>query len=215
MVDVQCNDIVYDPTCGTGGFLVAAFDHVKQQSNEKQLGKFKQHCLFGIEQETGVAALAVVNMIFRGDGKNNIKEGNCFAQFLSQHSDGGVSTARFVKNQSTTPPITRVMMNPPFSLKRSTEKEYKFIDQALAQMEDGGILFSVLPYPAMLQNRKVTTFGDGTFCFHAILFWQSYHFRAMPFILSESRLLVSSYVRVYHTHENKKCYGFVRQVTGS
>ena len=153
VVDVQCNDIVYDPTCGTGGFLVAAFDHVKQQSNEKQLGKFKQHCLFGIEQETGVAALAVVNMIFRGDGKNNIKEGNCFAQFLSQHSDGGVSTARFVKNQSTTPPITRVMMNPPFSLKRSTEKEYKFIDQALAQMEDGGILFSVLPYPAMCKPK--------------------------------------------------------------
>ena len=153
VLDVQGNDILYDPTCGTGGFLVAAFDHVKQQSNEQQLGRFKQHCLFGVEQETGVAALAVVNMIFRGDGKNNIKEGNCFAQFLTRHSRGGTSTAKFVKTQSRNPPITKVMMNPPFSLKRSAEKEYKFIDQALAQMEDGGLLFAVLPYPAMCKPK--------------------------------------------------------------
>ena len=29
VMDVQTTDIVYDPTCGTGGFLVAAFDYVK------------------------------------------------------------------------------------------------------------------------------------------------------------------------------------------
>ena len=153
VLNIQSNDIVYDPTCGTGGFLVAAFDHVKQQNNEQQLDRFKQHCLFGVEQETGVAALAVVNMIFRGDGKNNIREGNCFAQFLTQHSSNGISTAKFVKSQSKTPPITKVMMNPPFSLKRGSDKEYKFIDQALAQMEDGGLLFAILPYPAMCKPK--------------------------------------------------------------
>ena len=149
VLDVQGNDIVYDPTCGTGGFLVAAFDYVKQQSNDHQLERFKQHCLFGIEQETGVAALAVVNMIFRGDGKNNIKEGNCFVRFLTQVFADGANTAKFVQAQSTAPPVTKVMMNPPFALKRGTEKEYKFVDQALSQMEDGGLLFAVLPYSAM------------------------------------------------------------------
>lgn len=153
VIDIQGNDTVYDPTCGTGGFLVAAFDHVKQLGTEQQLNRFKQHCLFGVEQETGVAALAVVNMIFRGDGKTNIKEGNCFAQFLTRHTQDGVSTARFVRFQSKSPPITKVMMNPPFSLKRSAEKEYKFVDQALSQMEDGGILFTVLPYPAMCKSQ--------------------------------------------------------------
>ncbi|MCH8043585.1 MAG: N-6 DNA methylase [Planctomycetes bacterium] len=157
VVDVQSNDIVYDPTCGTGGFLVAAFDHVKQRSNATQLDRFKQYCLFGVEQETGVAALAVVNMIFRGDGKNNIKEGNCFAQFLSPHSRKGTNTAKYVKTQSKTPPITKVMMNPPFSLKGAKDKEYKFVDQALAQMEDGGILFAVLPYPAMCKPKGYDT----------------------------------------------------------
>ena len=148
---------MYDPTCGTGGFLVAAFDRVKRRSNAQQIRRFKQHCLFGVEQETGVAALAVVNMIFRGDGKNNIKEGNCFAQFLEHHSSNGINTARFSRVQSPPPPITKVMMNPPFSLKGTTDKEYKFVDQALAQMEDGSLLFSVLPYPAMCKPNGYDT----------------------------------------------------------
>ena len=45
------------------------------------------------------------------------------------------------------------MMNPPFSLKRGADKEYKFVDQALRQMEDGGVLFSVLPYSAMCKPK--------------------------------------------------------------
>lgn len=151
VMDVQVNDIVYDPTCGTGGFLVAAFDYVKRRSNPAQLANFKQNCLFGVEQDSGVAALAVVNMIFRGDGKNNIIEGNSFAKFLMPTVNNAVLTAKYVSKPVENPPITKVMMNPPFALKRSDEKEYKFIDQALKQMQDGGILFSVLPYSAMVR----------------------------------------------------------------
>jgi type I restriction-modification system DNA methylase subunit len=82
VMDIQNNDLVLDITCGTGGFLVAAFDSVKRRFNEKQVQQFKENCLFGIEQDAGVASLAIVNMIFRGDGKNNIIEGNCFQNFL-------------------------------------------------------------------------------------------------------------------------------------
>ena len=151
VLDIQVNDIVYDPTCGTGGFLVAAFDYVKQNANPTQLERFKQHSVFGIEQDDGVAALAVVNMIFRGDGKNNIQEGNCFAKHLTTASEKGVPTARYVAAPSGATPVTKVMMNPPFALRRSDEKEFHFIDQALAQMEQGGILFSVLPYSVMVK----------------------------------------------------------------
>lgn len=151
VMDIQVNDIVYDPTCGTGGFLVAAFDYVKRRSNPAQFANFKQNCLFGIEQDSGVAALAVVNMIFRGDGKNNIIEGNSFAKFLVPAVNNGVLTAKYASKLVDNPPITKVMMNPPFALKRSDEKEYKFINQALKQMQDGGILFSVLPYSAMVR----------------------------------------------------------------
>jgi hypothetical protein len=157
VMNIRGKDIVYDPTCGTGGFLVAAFDSVKRSGTEAQLSNFKKNGVFGIEQDSGVAALAVVNMIFRGDGKNNIHEGNCFAKYLKRSSNNGSPTARFVSEPSDDPPVTKVMMNPPFALKRGTEKEYKFIDQALLQMEDGTTLFSVLPYSAMVRPGKYRT----------------------------------------------------------
>jgi type I restriction enzyme M protein len=151
VMSIRPNDIIYDPTCGTGGFLVAAFDLVKERANESQLSNFKKNAVFGIEQDSGIAALAVVNMIFRGDGKNNIDEGNCFAKFLKRSSNGGFPTAKYTSAQSDDPPVTKVLMNPPFALKRGSDKEYRFIDHALNQMEDNGLLFSVLPYSAMVR----------------------------------------------------------------
>jgi type I restriction enzyme M protein len=151
VMDIKVNDIVYDPTCGTGGFLVAAFDYVKRNYNPSQLLRFKQYSVFGVEQDAGVAALAVVNMIFRGDGKNNIIEGNCFSKYLAPHMDKGIATAKYTQRQTDEPPVTKVMMNPPFALKRSDEKEFRFIDQALKQLGHGGLLFSVLPYSVMVK----------------------------------------------------------------
>ena len=78
ILEIRLNDIVFDPCCGTGGFLVAAFDKVKRIFVEEDTNLFKQHNIFGIDSDPDVVALAIVNMIFRGDGKNNIIEGNCF-----------------------------------------------------------------------------------------------------------------------------------------
>lgn len=154
VMDIQPNDILYDPTCGTGGFLVAGFDNVKQKAEQQQLERFKQHGVFGIEQDDRIAALAVVNMIFRGDGKNNIKAGNCFVNYLVSDSVQSLPTARYTNLSDGTYPVTKVMMNPPFSLKTNSEKEYKFIEYALEQMQYGGILFSVLPYSSMVRSGR-------------------------------------------------------------
>lgn len=154
VMNIQSSDILYDPTCGTGGFLVAGFDHVKQNADQAQVNRFKQHSVFGIEQDDRIAALAVVNMIFRGDGKNNIKDGNCFANHLETTIVDGTSSAKYTTVPSKTPPITKVMMNPPFALKKSDEKEFMFIEHTLKQMQHGGILFCVLPYSSMVRPNK-------------------------------------------------------------
>ncbi|MDH5482872.1 MAG: SAM-dependent methyltransferase [Candidatus Bathyarchaeota archaeon] len=158
VLNIALQDIVYDPTCGTGGFLVAALDYVKRNANEIQLNRFKQNNVFGIDQEPEVVALALVNMIFRGDGKTNITEGNCFQKNLKTAIIDGQPSARYVsveESNENQEPITKVLMNPPFALKTSDEKEYKFINHALKQMQSGGVLFSVLPSSIMIKGGRV------------------------------------------------------------
>ena len=155
VLDINVNDIVYDPTCGTGGFLVAAYDKASKNTKKEDIDYFKNNGLYGIEQEPEVAALAIVNMIFRGDGKNNIVEGNCFSKSLLAKTKGGKVSAFFSNNTELprvrTPAATKVLMNPPFALK-GDEKEYKFVQHALEQMQDGGLLFSVLPVSTMIEG---------------------------------------------------------------
>ncbi len=172
VLDVNHSDYVLDPTCGTGGFLVSSFDYVKKKANNKQIDKFKNYNLFGIEQDDEVVALALVNMIFRGDGRNNMSEGNCFQKNIEQKIKSGNQTGEISKRlqeieykdsngkkqkkmdvlNCQNPVITKVLMNPPFALKKGDEKERHFIDYALSQMQDGGTLFAIIPISVMVEG---------------------------------------------------------------
>ncbi len=154
VLDVKANDLVLDPTCGTGGFLVAAFDKVRNEAPKNEFETFKMYGLYGIEQQDAVVALAIVNMIFRGDGKNNIIEGDCFAQWLNATTKNNISVAEYISENKSNrvPPITKILMNPPFPKKKTDYKPYLFIEHALKQMQDEGLLFSILPYSSMVKS---------------------------------------------------------------
>jgi len=150
VMNITVKDTVYDPCCGTGGFLVAAFDHAKRQNpSQFDLESFKQSNIFGVDQDSQVVTLAIVNMIFRGDGKNNIIEGNCFNKHVVR-KNGQVDFSNQIGSDEQKV-VTRVLMNPPFPSSEAHNKEYEFVDAALGEMQDGGILFSVLPYPTLVK----------------------------------------------------------------
>lgn len=38
-----------DPACGTGGFLVSAYDYIRKRCSKQELNDFKKHKIFGVE----------------------------------------------------------------------------------------------------------------------------------------------------------------------
>ena len=115
---------------------------MKKNSTQEQIDNFKQNNIFDIEQDDEVVALALINMIFRGDGRNNMKEGNCFQTNIEQTIIDENKTGKFEKRlqkikykdnkgkeqeklesaKTKKPIITKVLMNPPFALKREMKK---------------------------------------------------------------------------------------------
>lgn len=157
VLDIQWNDLVFDPTCGTGGFLVSAYDKVKKETDDsKHFKKFKDYGIYGLEDQDQIVALAFVNMVFRGDGKNNIKSESCFTNWLNASSFKGNTIAKWEEDDSDyrIPPITRVLMNPPFPQKKKkrSKKGYEFVQYALKQMQYEGLLFSILQVSEMIDQ---------------------------------------------------------------
>jgi len=127
LVDVDTGMKVYDPACGTGGFLVSAFDcMVRSAGISKKAIRQIHDSLYGFDTSATVWALAMLNMRFRGDGKSNIVNDNCF-----HHIDE-------VKQI-----FHRALLNPPFA--QEDEPERNFIDHALEALMPGGELAAVVP----------------------------------------------------------------------
>ncbi|WP_028588066.1 restriction endonuclease subunit M [Desulfocurvus vexinensis] len=90
MLDIQADDFVIDPACGSGGFLLHALDHVRKLADEffpgegggdgnEETGRhrdywhsFAEKRLFGIEINEEIARVAKMNMIVHDDGHTNI-----------------------------------------------------------------------------------------------------------------------------------------------
>ena len=141
VLGIRHSDTIFDPTCGTGGFLVAALDSIRERhygQHRDVYDTFRNDCLYGVEQADDVFALALVNMIFRGDGKSRIHNGNCFDNGWVR-ADDRISRVGRAKGTGV---FTKVLMNPPFAVE---EKESEFVDYALGQMAGGGVLFAILP----------------------------------------------------------------------
>lgn len=72
MVDVtrpKITETVCDPACGTGGFLLAAYDYMKEQSQDKDKRNFlKDKALHGFDNTALVVTLASMNLYLHGVG---------------------------------------------------------------------------------------------------------------------------------------------------
>lgn len=70
LANPQFKETVYDPFCGTGGFLIESFNHIKENAiieTEEERQILTEKTLFGIDA-TKVSTIAKKNMILHSDG---------------------------------------------------------------------------------------------------------------------------------------------------
>lgn len=141
LCQITKDDIILDPACGSGGFLVSAMDRILREHNlsRRQMVEIVKHSLIGFESEPVTAALCVANMILRGDGSTGIHRADCFTS--SRYPLGGAAVA---------------LMNPPFPHKKTDTPTERFVDRALEGLHDRGKLAVILPTSLLVKAGKGT-----------------------------------------------------------
>ena len=142
LVDIKSGDVVFDPCCGTGGFLIAAMHKMLADAPE-QREEIKKERLHGIELRDDMFAIATTNMILRGDGQSNL----VCQDFLRQD-------AKELQKRH----FTVGLMNPPYSQAKSKEtahlSELKFICHLLDSLGDKARCAVIVPQSTMVGKSK-------------------------------------------------------------
>jgi type I restriction enzyme M protein len=100
LVNPKFGDKVYDPACGTGGFLIEAFRHIARNTKQTKeaLKVLENETIYGGEL-TGTAKIAKMNMILAGDGHTHIKQQDSLANPRKEEFD--IVLTNFPFSQST------------------------------------------------------------------------------------------------------------------
>ncbi|WVX47980.1 putative type I restriction enzymeP M protein [Roseobacter fucihabitans] len=71
-VDPKIGETVSDPACGTGGFLLSAYDHMKGQSQDREkLRALRTTTFNGVDIVDEVVRLAAMNLYLHGVGNDS------------------------------------------------------------------------------------------------------------------------------------------------
>ena len=82
VINPRIGETVHDPACGTGGFLLAAYDHMKVQSQDRaQQHKLRNQSLSGVDIVDEVVRLCAMNLYLHGigNGESPIRSGDALA----------------------------------------------------------------------------------------------------------------------------------------
>jgi len=143
VVDPKIKQTVYDPGCGTGGFLAQAYEYMKAKAGDTitgpQLETLKRRTFYGREKDNAVYPIALANLVLHGIDEPHIWHGNSLSGVASYEG----------LFQDAPQFYDVVLMNPPFGGKEGKEAqtpyEYKtgatqvlFLQNVLNHMKTGG-----------------------------------------------------------------------------
>lgn len=137
LAEVNKDSIVFDNTCGTGGFLISAMQRMisDAEGDTRKIKRIQTSQLIGIEFQDDIYSLAVTNMVLHGDGKTNIHQGDCF-------------TLTPQLERSFSPNVG--LLNPPYRSKKSDIEELEFVLNNLEMLQRGGTCVAIVPISCVL-----------------------------------------------------------------
>ena len=111
---------VYDPGCGTGGFLAQSYEYIRDvlgsQATAEQFDTLKLRTFWGREKENLIYPIALANLVLHGIDKPGLWHGNTLT---GQEIYGGLFEGA--------PPLFEVVLtNPPFGGKEGKEAQTNF-----------------------------------------------------------------------------------------
>lgn len=153
LVGVTRDDVTLDPTCGTGGFLIAAMERMQRegQISRSEMVKMVSTRLIGFDDEPMTAALCVANMILRGDGSSSVYRGDAF------------TAPEYPKGTATV-----VLMNPPYPHKKTDTDTEDFVNRGLEGLAQGGRLIAIIPQSRLVKGGKVKTWRSSLLAKHTL-----------------------------------------------
>lgn len=118
IVNPQPGQTVYDPGCGTGGFLVEAFTHMHATPglSAQQIRQLKQETFYGREKDALIYPIALANMVLHGIDVPHIWHGNTLTN--------DATYVRLFEDAPTQYDV--VLTNPPFGGKESKAAQARF-----------------------------------------------------------------------------------------
>ena len=119
-VDPKLGKTVYDPCCGTGGFLAIAYEHLARklgaQARSTDLDTLKHDTFFGREKENLVFPIALANLMLHGIDQPNLWHGNS----LTRRATYGALFEQAPKQFDV------ILTNPPFGGKEGKDAQKNF-----------------------------------------------------------------------------------------
>jgi len=176
MMNPERSDLVIDPACGSGGFLLNALDKIRKFAeanyDEKEAWehwhKFAMNNLYGIEINDQIARVCKMNMIIHDDGHTNV---------ISTDSLRNIDEITKIHKGFKKNNFDILLTNPPFgAVVKSTEKDYLdkyelgkgkknqkteilFIERCLDFLKPNGKMAIVLP-DGILTNSSLQYVRD-------------------------------------------------------
>ena len=158
MVEVtrpQITEKVCDPACGTGGFLLAAYDYMKPQSHDEAKLRFlREQALSGVDNTALVVTLASMNLYLHGIGTDR-------SPILCQDS----------LEKAPDELVDVVLANPPFGTRpagsvdinrddfytETSNNQLNFLQHIMSLLKDGGRAAVVLPDNVLFEGGSGET----------------------------------------------------------